>query len=108
MDFVVGLPYTLEKFYSMWIVVDRLNKSTHLIPVRIDKNVRLLANVHVKEIVRLHGVILSIISNPGTQFTLKFWRKLNDQLGTQLPLELLFINKHVDNLRGLLMFWKTC
>ena len=66
MDFVVGLPYTLENFYSMWIVVDRLNKSTHLISVRIHKNVRQLANVHVKEIVRLHGVTLSIISNPGT------------------------------------------
>ncbi|WMV51287.1 hypothetical protein MTR67_044672 [Solanum verrucosum] len=84
MDFVVGLPKTLGKFDSIWVVVDRLTKSAHFIPVRIDYNAEQLAKVYVKEIVRLHGVPLSIISDRGTQFTFKFWRKLHDELGTQL------------------------
>ncbi|KAH0670765.1 hypothetical protein KY290_026159 [Solanum tuberosum] len=56
MDFVVGLPKTLGKFDSIWVVVDRLSKSAHFIPVRIDYNAEQLAKMYVKEIVRLHGV----------------------------------------------------
>ncbi len=66
MDFVVGLPKTLGKFDSIWVVVDRLTKSAHFIPVRIDYNAEQLAKVYVKEIVRLHGVLISIISDHGT------------------------------------------
>ncbi|WMV45459.1 hypothetical protein MTR67_038844 [Solanum verrucosum] len=90
MDFVVGLPKTLGKFYFVWVVVYRLTKSAHFILVRIDYNVEQLAKVYVKEIVRLHGVPLSIISNCGTQFTSKFWRKLHDELGTQLTFSTAF------------------
>ncbi|WMV25259.1 hypothetical protein MTR67_018644 [Solanum verrucosum] len=63
MDFVVGLPKTLGKFDSIWVVVDRLTKSAHFIPVRIDYNAEQLSKVYVKEIVRLHEVPLSIISD---------------------------------------------
>ena len=66
MDFVVGLPKTLGKFDSIWVVVDRLTKSTHFISVRIDYDAEQLAKVYVKEIVRLHWVSLSIISDSGT------------------------------------------
>ncbi|WMV19428.1 hypothetical protein MTR67_012813 [Solanum verrucosum] len=51
MDFVVGIPKTLGKFDSIWVVVDRLTKSTHFISVRIDYNGEQLAKVYVKEIV---------------------------------------------------------
>ncbi|KAH0716668.1 hypothetical protein KY290_012930 [Solanum tuberosum] len=61
MDFVVGLPKTLGKFDSIWLVVDRLTKSAHFILIRIDYNAEQLAKVYVKEIMRLHGVPLSII-----------------------------------------------
>ncbi|WMV46499.1 hypothetical protein MTR67_039884 [Solanum verrucosum] len=64
--------------------VDRLTKSTYFIPIRIDYNAEQLAKVYVKEIVRLYGVPLSIISDCSTQFTSKFWRKLHDEMGTQL------------------------
>jgi len=84
MDFVVGLPKTLGKFDSIWVEVDRLTKSAHFIPVKVDYNAQYLAKVYVKEIVRLHGVLLSIISDHGTQFTSKFWGKLHEELGTQL------------------------
>ena len=48
MDFVVGLPKTLGKFDSIWVVVDRLTKSAHFISVRIDYNAEQLAKVYVK------------------------------------------------------------
>ncbi|WMV36714.1 hypothetical protein MTR67_030099 [Solanum verrucosum] len=72
MDFVVGLPKTVGKFYFIWVVVDRLTKSAYFISVRIDYNAEQLAKVYVKDIVKLHGVPLSIISDRGTQFTSKF------------------------------------
>ncbi|KAH0745920.1 hypothetical protein KY285_007577 [Solanum tuberosum] len=65
MDFVVGFPKTLGKFDSIWEVVDRLTKSAHFISVRTDYNAEQLDKVYVKEIVRLHGVPLSIISDRG-------------------------------------------
>ncbi|XP_049406042.1 uncharacterized protein LOC125869618 [Solanum stenotomum] len=61
MDFVVGLSKTMGKFDFIWVVVDRLTKSSHFILVRVDYNVQQLARIYVKEIVRLHGVPLFII-----------------------------------------------
>ena len=55
MEFVVGLPKTLGKFDYIWVVVDKLTKSTHFISVKIDYNAQHLVKVYVKEIVRLHG-----------------------------------------------------
>ena len=69
MDFVVGLPKTLGKYDSIWVIVVRLTMSAHLIPVKVTYNVEKLAKIYISEIVRLHGVPLSIISDRGTQFT---------------------------------------
>ena len=60
MDFVVGLPKTLGKFDSIWVIVDRLTKSAHFIPVKVTYNAEKLAKLYISEIVRLHGVPLSI------------------------------------------------
>ena len=56
----------------------------------MDYNVEQLARIYVKEIVRLHGVPHSIISDCGTLFTSKFWGKLYDELGTQLAFSTTF------------------
>ena len=49
MDFVVGLPKTLGKFYSIWVIVDRLTKSAHFIPVKVTYNAEKLAKLlHLK------------------------------------------------------------
>ena len=77
MDFVVGLPKTLGKFDSIWVIVDRLTMSAHFIPVKVTYNAEKLARLYISEIVRLHGVPLSIISDRGTQFTSKFWKTLD-------------------------------
>ena len=88
--FVVGLPKTLGKNDSIWVIVDRLTKSAHFIPIKITYNAQKLAKLYISEIVRLHGVPLSIISDRGTQFTSKFWRTLDFELGTRLDLSTAF------------------
>ena len=56
MDFVSGFPLTQQKHDSVWVIVDRLTKSAHFIPVRIDYSMDRLAELYVDEIVRLHDV----------------------------------------------------
>ena len=73
MDFVVGLPKTMGKYDSIWVIVDRLTKSAHFIPVKVTYNAEKLAKIYFSEIVRFHGVPFSIISDRGTQFTSMFW-----------------------------------
>ena len=90
MDFVVGLPKTLGKFDSIWVIVDRLTKSAHFIPVKVTYNAEKLAKLYISKILRLHGVPLSIISDRGTQFTSKFWRTFHAELGTRLDLSTAF------------------
>ena len=90
MDFVVGLPWTLKKFDAIWVIVDRLTKSAHFIPVCTTYSSERLAGIYIWEIVRLHGVPVSIISDRGTQFTLQFWRAVQRELGTQVELSTAF------------------
>ena len=61
MDFVVGLPKTMDKYDSIWVIVDRLTKSAHFIPGKVTYNAEKLAKLYISEIVRLHGVPLFII-----------------------------------------------
>ena len=60
MDFVVGLPKTLGKFDSIWVIVDRLTKSAHFIPVKVTYNAEKLAMLYISKVVWLHRVPLSI------------------------------------------------
>ena len=90
MDFVVGLPKALGKFDSIWVIVDRLTKTAHFIPVKVVYNAEKLAKLYISEIVLLHGVPLSIISDRGTQFNSMFWRTLHAKLGTMLDLSTIF------------------
>ena len=76
MDFVSGLPLKQKKHDSVWVIIDRLTKSTHFIPVRIDYSMDRLAELYVDEIVRLHGVPLSIVSDQDPRFTSRFWKEL--------------------------------
>ena len=72
MDFMVGLPLTGRKHDSVWVMVDRLTKLTHFLPVRTDYSLNKLAELYISEIVRLHGIPISIISNRDPRFTLRF------------------------------------
>ncbi|TYH01264.1 hypothetical protein ES288_A09G044500v1 [Gossypium darwinii] len=84
MDFVLGLPLSLRKEDAIWVIVDRLTKSTHFIPVRTNYSLDKLAELYISEIVRLHGVPLSIVSDRDLRFTARFWKKLQEALGTKL------------------------
>ncbi|KAL4291663.1 hypothetical protein GQ457_14G020350 [Hibiscus cannabinus] len=84
MDFVSGLPLTPSKKNSIWVIVDRLTKSAHFIPVRANYSLGQLARLYIAEIVRLHGVPVSIISDRDPKFTSNFWGSLHTALGTQL------------------------
>lgn len=63
MDFVVALPTTVGGYDSIWAVVDRLNKSAHFISVKVKYMTEKLAQFYIRQIVRMHGVPTSIISN---------------------------------------------
>ena len=90
MDFVVGLPLTGRKHDPVWVVVDRLMKSSHFLPVRTDYSLDKLVELYIKEIVRLHGIPVSIISYRNLRFTSRFLGKLQEALGTQLNFSIAF------------------
>ena len=73
MDFIDGLPRSRKGNDSIWVIVDRLTKFAHFIPVRSNRTARSLAHLYFKEIVRLHGVPKSIVSDRDPLFTSKFW-----------------------------------
>ncbi|KAI3717497.1 hypothetical protein L1987_69148 [Smallanthus sonchifolius] len=86
MDFITKLPRTPRGHDSIWVIVDRLTKSAHFIPIREDFKMEKLSNLYISEIVTRHGVPLSIISDRDGRFTSNFWRSLQKSLGTRLDL----------------------
>lgn len=86
MDFLVALPKTQRKFDSISVIVDRLTKSAHFLPVKTTDDVAKLAEIYISEIVRFHGVPSNIVSDRDPKFTSRFWEALHESLGTKLKL----------------------
>jgi hypothetical protein len=84
MDFIVGLPNTSLRHDSIWVIVDRLTKSAHFLPIHTTCNAKRYAEIYLDQIVRLHGIPKTIISDRGAQFITRFWEQLQDALGTKL------------------------
>jgi hypothetical protein len=84
MDFIVGLPRPQAGYDSIWVIVDRLTNVAHFIPVKTTYSGAKLAELYMSRIVCLHGVPKKIISDRGSQFTSKFWEKLNETMDTKL------------------------
>ena len=84
MDFVTGLPWTQRQHDAIWVIVDRLTKSAHFLPINVEDSLEKLAKLYVDEIVRLHGVPVSIVSDRDPRFTSRFWPSLQAALGTRL------------------------
>ena len=74
MDFVNGLPRRRRGNESIWVVVDRLTKSAHFIPIKNTRTTSTLATLYIKEVVRLHGVPMCIVSDRDPLFASEFWR----------------------------------
>jgi hypothetical protein len=72
MDFIVGLPRTQARYVSIWVIVDRLTKVAHFIPVKTTYSGAKLVEIYISRIVCLHGVQKKIMSDRGSQFTSKF------------------------------------
>ncbi|KAL4038651.1 hypothetical protein IC575_002274 [Cucumis melo] len=72
MDFITGLPRTLRGFTVIWVVVDRLTKSAHFVPGKSIYTASKWAQLYMSEIMRLHGVPVSIVSDRDARFTSKF------------------------------------
>jgi hypothetical protein len=72
MDFIVGLPRTHVGYGSIWVILDRLTKVAHFIPVRINYMGAKLAELYMARIVCLYGVPKKIVSDRGSQFTSRF------------------------------------
>jgi transposase InsO family protein len=84
MDFIVGLPRTQSGNDSIWVIMDRLTKVAHFIPIKTTYSRPQLAELYMSRIVYLHGVPKKIMSDRGTQFTSMFWERLHETLDTQL------------------------
>ncbi|WVZ69492.1 LOW QUALITY PROTEIN: hypothetical protein U9M48_018267 [Paspalum notatum var. saurae] len=84
MDFVTGLPRTPKGNDAIWVIIDRLTKTAHFLPVRTTYNGAKLAQLYIENVVKLHGIPSRIVSDRGTQFTSKFWKSLQEAMGTKL------------------------
>jgi hypothetical protein len=72
MDFIVGLPRTAKGFDSIWVIIYRLTKIAHFLPVKTDHPVAVYAQLYIARILSLHGVPKTIVSDQGPQFVSKF------------------------------------
>ncbi|GKD29153.1 putative reverse transcriptase domain-containing protein, partial [Tanacetum coccineum] len=86
MDFVTKLPKTATGQDTIWVIIDRLTKSTHFLPMKEDDTLEKLTRQYLKEVVSRHEVPVSTISDRDGKFTSHFWRSLNKVLGTRLDM----------------------
>jgi hypothetical protein len=84
MDFIVGLPNTSRHHDSIWVIMDRLTKTTHFLPVHTTHRALKYAEIYIDQIVRLHGIQRTIVSDRGAPFVARFWEQLQESLGTHV------------------------
>ena len=83
MDFIIGLSRKQSGYDSILVIVDRLTKVAHFIPVKTTYMGAKLVELYMQRIVCLHGVPKKIVSDRGTQFTSHFWNKFHESMDTK-------------------------
>ena len=78
------LPRTQKGHDAIWVIVDRLTKSAHFLAINVKDPLPKLARIYIEEIVRLHGVPASIVSDRDPRFVSRFWQQLQQALGSKL------------------------
>jgi hypothetical protein len=84
MNFIVGLPMIAHKFDLIRVIMDRLSKYAHFIPVHTHYDARRYAEVYIAHVLCLHRVLKMIIHDRGLEFVTHFWEQLHTSLGTHL------------------------
>ena len=82
MDFVTYLLWTQRRHNAIWVIVDWLTKSAHFLGVRMTFTLEEFCRLYIREIVLLHGMSISIVSNRDPKFTAHFWKSFQKAIGT--------------------------
>ncbi|GKB90602.1 reverse transcriptase domain-containing protein, partial [Tanacetum coccineum] len=90
MDFITKLPKSSQGFDTIWVIVDRLTKSAHFLPIRENDQLDKLARLYLNKIVARHGILVSIICDRDGRFTSNFWRSFQKSLGTDLSMSIAY------------------
>ena len=90
MAFVTYLPRTPRWHNAVWVIVDLLTESTHFVAVRMTFTLEEFCQLYIREIVRLHGVPVSIVLDKDPRFTTHFWKSFKKAMGTQLMMSTTF------------------
>ena len=110
MDFITSFPRTKKGNNAIFVVVDRLSKVAHFLPVRESITASQLADLYISRIVSLHGVPLEINSDRGSLFTSHFWESFQTAMGTHISVSTAFHPQSSGQVRwnGSTKFSKTC
>ncbi|KAF5799614.1 putative nucleotidyltransferase, Ribonuclease H [Helianthus annuus] len=84
MDLVTKLPRTKKGHDTIWVIVDRLKKSAHFLPIKEAYSSGKMAETYMNEIISRHGVPVSIVSDRDTRLTSRYWQKFHESVGTKL------------------------
>ena len=90
MDFVTHFPRTSQKHDAVWVIMDRLTKSAHFLAVWMTFTLEKFYRLYIQEIVQLHGVPVSIVSDRNPQFMAQFWKSFQKAMGTRLSMSTAF------------------
>ena len=90
MDFVTRLPWTPRRHDAVWVIVDWLTKSAHFLAVQMTFTLEEFYQLYIHEIVRLHGVPVSIVSDRDPRFIAHFWKSFQKAMGTPLTMSTAF------------------
>nr|GEX47465.1 reverse transcriptase domain-containing protein [Tanacetum cinerariifolium] len=86
MDFITKFPKSSQGFDTIWVIVDRLTKSAHILPIRENDPLDKLAKLYLNMIVARHGIPVLIICDRDGRFTSNFWKSFQKALGTNLSM----------------------
>ena len=90
MDFVTHFPWTSWRHDAVWVIVDRLTNWAHFLAMQMTFTLEEFCQLYIREIVRLHGVSVSIVSDRDSRFTTHFWKSFQKAMGTQLTMSIAF------------------
>jgi hypothetical protein len=107
MDFMSGFPKRKKGNDVIWIIVDHLIKFVLFLPIKKIDLVDKFAKIYINEVVRLHGIPISIILDRDPRFTSRFWPSIQHVLGTRLDMSIAFHPRLMASQKEPFKFWKT-